>query len=147
MFGFLQQYVGFYNSHSPGAQLPEELRNGIGLCSGIANIQGVYLRRNGIPALIASVNTPNGPHMVAIAMPEDATHLFDYGNLYTTGPDTFDEAMRFYGRNRQAPTFQSQLFDAEGYIGTYGTSEGRLLHDSIGIVNTRVLAEDFLGVR
>jgi hypothetical protein len=147
MFSFLRQYVNFYNTHSSTAQLPEELRNGIAVCAGISHIQAEHLRRRGVPAIVASVNTLNGPHVVAIGMPEDATHLFDYGNLYTTGPNTFDEAMRFYGRNRGAPTFQSQLFDGNGYIGTYVTSEGRLLHDSIGIVNTRVLAEDFLGVR
>lgn len=147
MFSYLRQYVGFYNTHSSTAQLPEGLRNGIAVCAGIHHLMAEHLRRNGVPAIVASVNTPNGPHVVAIGMPEDATHLFDYGNLYTTGPNTFDEAMRFYGRNRGAPTFQSQLFDEQGYIGTYVTSEGRLLHDSIGIVNTRVLAEDFLGVR
>ncbi len=147
MFGYLQQYVGFYNTHSSTAQLPENLRSGVAVCAGIHHLMAEHLRRNGVRALVASVNTPNGPHTVTIGMPEDATHLFDYGNLYTTDPNTFDEAMRFYGRNRGAPTFQSQLFDAEGYIGTYVTSEGRLLHDSIGIVNRRVLGEDFLGTR
>jgi hypothetical protein len=77
----------------------------------------------------------------------EKTVLFDYGNTYTTGPDTFDEAIRFYGRNRQAPTFQSQLFGPSGYIGTYETSEGRLLHNAIGIVNPDLLRRHFLGVR
>lgn len=147
MFSYLRSYVGFYNSHGSTEQLPDTLRNGIAVCAGIHHLMAEFLRANGVPAVVASVSTPRGPHTIAIGMPDDATYLFDYGNLYETPPGTFDQAMRFYGQNRGAPTFQSQLFGADGYIGTYETAEGRLLHDSLGIVNMRVLAEDFLGVR
>jgi len=147
MYSYIQRYVQFYNSNSPQADLPEDLRSGIAICAGIHHVMAEFLRSNGVPTIVASVNTPNGPHVIAIAQPADSTVLLDYGNTYTTPANTFDQAMRFYGQNRQAPTFQSQLFGPDGYIGTYETSEGRLLHRSIGIVNMEVLAHDFLGVR
>jgi hypothetical protein len=147
MFGYMQRYVQFYNSHAPGEQLPEDLRNGIAICAGIHQLMAEFLRSNGIPTIVASVNTPNGPHVIAIAQPPEGTVLLDYGNSYETPPGTFDQAMRFYGQNRRAPTFQSQLFGPNGYMGTYETEEGRLLHRSIGIVNMDALKTDFLGVR
>jgi hypothetical protein len=147
MYSYIQRYVGWYNSHSPNDPLPDELRNGIAICAGIHQLMAEFLRGNGIPTIVASVNTRNGPHVVAIAQPPEGVSLLDYGNEYKTPPGTFDQAIRFYGQNRQAPTFQSQLFGPNGYMGTYETSEGRLLHESIGIINTRVLGTDFLGVR
>ena len=58
------------------------------------------------------------------------------------------ERLRFYGQNHQAPTFQSQLYRADGtYIGTYDTAEGRLLHNATGIINADILRTEFLGVR
>lgn len=147
MYGYIRRYVEFYNGHRPGEQLPDDLRSGIAICAGIHHVMAEFLRANGIPTIVASVNTPNGPHVVAIAQHPDGTVLLDYGNSYETPPDTFDQAMRFYGQNRRAPTFQSQLFGPDGYIGTYETPEGRLLHRSIGIHNMDALARDFLGVR
>jgi hypothetical protein len=147
IFGYMQRYVGFYNTNSGSSQLPEDLKKGIAICPGIHHVIAEFLRSNGIPATVASVNTPRGPHTVAIGTPEDGTYLFDYGNLYETPPGTFDQAMRFYGQNNGTPTFQSQLFGPDGYIGTYHTGEGRLLHDTIGLNNLRILGHEFLGVR
>jgi hypothetical protein len=147
IFHYIQRYVQFYSTHAPGDPLPEDLANGIAVCAGIHHVMAEFLRANGIPTIVASVNTTRGPHVVAIAQPPGSTALLDYGNLYETPEGTFDQAIRFYGQNRQAPTFQSQLFDGNGYMGTYVTSEGRLLHESIGIVNTQLLGSDFLGVR
>ncbi|MFN7990722.1 MAG: hypothetical protein U0R44_01045 [Candidatus Micrarchaeia archaeon] len=148
IYQFMRRMVDFYNTHSPGTPLPPELASGIAMCGGIGYVQAAFLNANGIPTIVASVNTRHGPHMVPIAMPPNGTVLLDYGNTYETPPGTFDQAMRFYGQNRQAPTFQSQIFGTDGrYMGTYITSEGRILHESIGIVNMQVLGTDFLGVR
>ncbi len=147
MFWNIQQYVQFYDTHAPGAQLPEHLANGIAICAGIHHLMAEFLRANGIDTLVASVNTGRGPHVIAIAQLPESTALLDYGNMYTGPANSFDETMRYYGQMRGAPTFQSQLFTGDGYFTTYETAEGRLLHRSIGIVNTRALATDFLGVR
>ncbi|MEW6722914.1 MAG: hypothetical protein AB1324_06655, partial [Candidatus Micrarchaeota archaeon] len=148
IFQFLKRAVEFYNTHPPNTPLPPDMVAGIAMCGGVGYVQSMFLNANGIPTIVASVNTPRGPHMVPIAMPPDGTVLLDYGNAYETPPGTFDQAMRFYGQNRRAPTFQSQLFGRDGrYMGTYITSEGRLLHQSIGIVNSEILGTDFLGVR
>lgn len=148
IYAWLQRYVQFYNTHDPSTPLPDELRNGIAVCAGAHWLAADFLERNGMHAIVASVNTPQGPHVVTIGMPPDATHLLDWGRLYTTPAGTFDQTLRFYGQNRQAPTFQSQLFRSDGtYIGTYDTAEGRLLHNAAGIMNADILRNEFLGVR
>ena len=147
VFSYMQQYVDFYNTHPASTPLPEHLANGIAVCAGIANQQAEFLRANGIPAMAMSVNTPGGPHVVTTASPPGATALLDYGNLYTAPERSFDEVLRYYGQMKQAPTFQSQLFDQNGYFGTYETAEGRLLHRNVGIMYLRTLGTDFLGVR
>ncbi|HSB47470.1 MAG TPA: hypothetical protein VLD37_05630 [Candidatus Bilamarchaeum sp.] len=148
IFGFMQRYVDFYQNNPPGTPLPEDLRNGIAVCAGIHSTMANFLEANGIPTLVASVNTRHGPHVVAIAMPSGETDLLDYGNLYQTPANTPDEALRSYGMARQAPTFQSQLWrPGVGYLGTYETSEGRLLHRSLGLDNREILGTEYLGVR
>ena len=148
VFLWLQRYVQFYNSHDPGTPLPDDLRNGIAVCAGAHWMAASFLSSNGMPAIVAQVNTRTQPHMVTIGMPGDATHLLDWGRLYTTPAGTFDQTLRFYGQNHQAPTFQSQLYRADGtYIGTYDTAEGRLLHNATGIINADILRTEFLGVR
>jgi hypothetical protein len=147
MLYYLQKYVNWYNTHSPGDQLPDDLRNGIAICAGIHSLMADFMRANGVPTLVASVNTRNGPHVIAIAMPKDKTVLLDYGNAYTTPANTFDQTLRFYGQQRGAPTFQSQLFNQDGYMGTYVTPEGRLLHQTIGVYTPMILFRNFLGVR
>lgn len=146
IYTYIQRYVQFYNSNSPRSALPEDLKNGIAVCAGIHQVMAEFLRSNGVPTIVASVNTPKGPHVIAIAQLDNSTVLLDYGNTYTTPANTFDQAMRFYGQNRGAPTFQSQLFGPDGYIGTYETSEGRLLRRSTGLVNMDILGQDFLGL-
>jgi|GEM_PF-6024997 len=77
-----------------------------------------------------------------------ATPLVDYGNQYETGPDSVDETIHTYGRDKEAPKFHSQLFDQEGrYMGTYLTSEGRLIQEAIGEVDAEGLKTEFLSVR
>jgi hypothetical protein len=147
IFAYLKRYVDWYNHHGLGEELPEDLRNGIAVCGGINGLMAEFLRANGVPALVASVNTWDGPHVVAIPQPGNKTLLLDYGNEYKTPAGTFDQTIRFYGQNQKAPTFQSQLFDENGYLGTRVTGEGRLLHWTIGIPNTEVLMKAFLGVR
>jgi hypothetical protein len=146
MFGYLQRYVNFYENNAPNAKLSDDLKKGIAVCAGIHSLMADFLRANGMPALVASVNTRKGPHVIAIGQPSDKTILFDYGNTFTTPPGTFDQTLRFYGQHRGAPTFQSQLFNADGYLGTYRTPEGRLLHDTIGNSNQRILMKGLLGV-
>jgi hypothetical protein len=148
MYTYLREYVEWYEHHPPGEEMPEHLRSGIGMCSGIHWMVASFLQSHGVPTLVASVNTPNGPHMVAISQLSDRTILFDYGNTYETEAQTFDESIRFYGWNRGAPTFQSQIFSPDGeYLGTYITSEGRLLHGTIGLDNEEILRRDVLGIR
>lgn len=148
IYQFMRRLVDFYNTHSPGTPLPSELANGIAMCGGVAFVQSAYLNANGIPTIVASVNTRNGPHMVPIAMPPSGTVLLDYGRAYTTDPGTFDQAMRFYSQNRGAPIFQSQLFSGSDahYLGTYITSEGRILTNATGLNNMVLLGSDFLGL-
>ncbi|MBN1170265.1 hypothetical protein JXA56_04525 [Candidatus Micrarchaeota archaeon] len=147
MYSYLRAYVDHYEHNAPNTPLPENLRRGIAMCGGIHGLMADFMRRNGVPAIVASVNTPNGPHMVAIAQPPGATVLLDYGVPYEAPGGMFDEVIRAYGHEKQAPVFQSQLFGANGYMGTYITSEGRLLHESIGIINSEVLKMDFLNIR
>lgn len=148
IFNYVQQYVDWYSSHGPNAEMPAHLKSGIAMCGGIHWIMADFLDSNGIPTVVATVNTPKGPHFVAISQTSDRTMLFDYGSLYETGPDAVDETLRFYGRNNGAPTFQSQIFGpGGGYKYTIVTSEGRLLHQTMGIVNEEVLKRDFLGVK
>jgi len=147
IFGYMQRYVDFYNTHAPSDPLPADLANGIAICAGIHDIMAQFLRANGIPTIVASVNTPNGPHVIAVAQPPDATVLLDYGNAYGAPANSFDEVMRSYGQYRRAPTFQSQLFNQDGYFTTYVTAEGRLMRVTTGIDLVRALSTDFLGVR
>jgi len=147
MFMFLKEYVQWYKTHSSSEPLPDRLKNGIAVCAGIHWLMAEFLRTNGVDAIAMSVNTPDGPHVITAAQLKDRTLLLDYGNMYETPDGTLDQTLRFYGQNRQAPTFQSQMFGSDGYMGTYVTSEGRLLHETIGIENTEVLKKDFLGVR
>jgi len=146
MFGLIQQYVQFYNTHSPSDPLPDNLRNGIAICAGIHHIMAEFLRSNGITTIVASVNTINGPHVIAIARPTGATVLLDYGNAYSAPENSVDEVMRYYGQYRRAPTFQSQMFTGDGYFTTYITAEGRMMRLTTGIDLTRALLTDFLGV-
>lgn len=147
MFGYMQRYVQFYNTHAPGDVLPDDLQNGIAICAGIHHLMAEFLRSNGIPTIVASVNTPGGPHVIAVATPPGSTVLLDYGNAYGAPANSFDEVIRSYGQYRQAPTFQSQLFNQDGYFTTYITAEGRLMRATTGIDLVRALSTDFLGVR
>ena len=147
MLYYLQRYVDWYSNHNPSDPLPADLSNGIAVCAGIHSLMADFLRTNGIPTIVASVNTRDGPHVIAVAMPKSGMTLLDYGNTFSSPPNTFDQLLRYYGQYRQAPTFQSQLFGPNGYMGTYVTPEGRLLHQTIGVYTPMILYRDFLGVR
>jgi hypothetical protein len=147
MLDYLKRYIAWYDTHSPNNPLPDDLKDGIAVCAGIHSMMADFMRANGIPALAASVNTRGMPHVIAIAQLPDKTVLLDYGDSFTTPANTFDQTLRFYGQYREAPTFQSQLFGAHGYMGTYVTPEGRLLHETIGVYSPAILMQDFLGVR
>jgi hypothetical protein len=146
MLYYLQKDVSWYSGHSSSEALPAELQNGIAICAGIHSLMADFMRANGVPTIVASVNTRNGPHVIAIATLPDKTVLLDYGSAFTTPANTFDQTMRFYGQHRGAPTFQSQLFGADGYMGTYTTPEGRLLHQTIGVYSPSLLSKELLGV-
>lgn len=146
MFYYLRQYVDWYENHG-GEPLPEELRKGFAVCAGIHSLVADYLTANGVPAIVLSVNTPNGPHVIVAAQPPGRTVFIDYGNTYTTPAGTFDQTLRFYGQNRRAPTFQAQIFKNGEYLGTFETAEGRLLHWTIGIPNDALILRAFLGVK
>ena len=145
IFQYLQEYIGWYQSNS--GPLPEDLKNGIAVCAGIHWLMAEFMRANGVNAIVMSVNTPNGMHVITAAQLKDRTLLMDYGNTYQTPQGTVDQALRFYGWNNGTPTFQSQFFGPDGYMGTYFTSEGRLLHRTVGLDNPDLLKKDFLGVR
>jgi hypothetical protein len=146
VFSYLQRYVEFYETHAPGTPLPDDLAKGIVICAGSADTQAQFLRANGIPTTVLSVNTRSGPHVIAAARPPGSTALLDYGNLYTAPENSFDEALRYYGWMRQAPTFRSQLFNQDGYLGTYETAEGRMFQRVVGLRLMQILGRDFLGV-
>ncbi len=145
IFQYLQEYIGWYQNNS--GPMPENLKNGIAVCAGIHWLMAEFMRANGVDAIVMSVNTPNGMHVITAAQLKDKTLLLDYGNTYQTPQGTVDQGLRFYGWNNGAPTFQSQFFGPDGYMGTYLTSEGRLLHRTVGLDNPNLLKMDFLGVR
>ncbi|MDD5172501.1 MAG: hypothetical protein PHF60_05715 [Candidatus ainarchaeum sp.] len=147
IFSYIKGYIDWYQNHGVGEPLPANLKNGIAVCAGIHWLMAEFMRANGVDAIVMTVNTRDGPHVITAAQLKDQTALLDYGNMYTSPEGTLDQTMRFYGRNKQAPTFQSYFYGPDGYMGTYVTSEGRLLHETIGVVNTDVLKKDFLGVR
>lgn len=147
IFGYMQRYVDFYENNSTGAELPPDLKRGIAVCAGIHYVMAKFMHDNGVNAIVVPVNTRNGPHVVTIAMPEGSTALLDYGNMYVTPENTFDETIRVYGEIRAAPTFQMPLYHPDrGFMGYYITSEGRLKSYTIGIDNSEELGK-LLNVR
>ncbi len=145
IFQYLQEYIGWYQSNS--GPMPESLQNGIAVCAGIHWLMAEFMRANGMNAIVMGVNTPDGMHMITAGQLSDRTVLLDYGNTYETPDGTLDQALRFYGQNNGAHTYQSPFFGADGYMGYYLTSEGRLLHRTVGLDNPDLLKKDFLGVR
>ncbi|MBD3398567.1 hypothetical protein GF412_04985 [Candidatus Micrarchaeota archaeon] len=146
MFSYLKSYLSWYQNHSGNEPLPESLRGGIAVCAGIHSLITSYLNANGINAVTASVNTPNGPHMVTIARLGGKNVLLDYGSQISTEGD-FMHMYEAYGQHTGAPTFKSQIYGRDGkYVGTLDTSMERLLRGAIGIDNKEVLLRNYLGV-
>jgi len=146
IFSYFKRYVDWYQNH-PNQPLPDDLKSGIAVCAGIHDLVGSFLRANGVPAIVASVNTRGGPHVIAIGKFPDSTMLFDYGSTYKAPPGNFDKILGFYGQQERAPAFQPQLFGAHGYMGTLVTPSGRLLHQTIGVYIPNYLMRNFLGVQ
>ena len=147
MFQYIKEYIDWYQSN-PGSQpLPDHLKKGIAVCAGIHWLMADFMRANGLDTVVMNVNTKQGMHVITGVQLKEKTLLLDYGKLYETPGHTLDQVLRFYGWNRGVPTFQSQFFGPRGYMGTYVTSEGRLLHRTIGLDNPDLLKKDFLGVR
>jgi hypothetical protein len=153
IFQYLKGIVGWYETHGSEAPLPAELSNGIALCAGIHTIMADFMSANGVDSVVATVNTKAGMHVIAVGMTEDRTVLLDYGNTYTTPPDTLDQALRYYGQQQGAYTLQSQIFAKTGsdgkfhYIGTMDTSEGRLFRQVMGIDTKNIVLDEFLGIK
>ncbi|MFH1393746.1 MAG: hypothetical protein ABII71_01550 [Candidatus Micrarchaeota archaeon] len=143
---YMGAYLRFLDTHLTLNGLPEHLRLGIGMCPMIHDFGARFLRLNGIRAITASVNTTTEPHMILIAMDDNNTVLVDYGDEYRTGPYSFDEVLRLYGMSRGAMVLRTQLFD-DGYIGTFTTSEGRIVIRAMGFDGRTVLFRDFLNLR
>jgi len=59
------------------------------------------------------------------------------------GTQSYEETARFCGKREKDPTFQEQLFGG-GYLGTYVTAEGGLLHHTVGIGDNETLLKAFL---
>ncbi len=148
IYQFMRRLVDFYNTHDPHTPLPADLMNGIAMCGGIGFVQSIYLNANGVPTIMATVNTRNGPHFVPIAMPPNGTVLFNYGETFTTPPNTFDQALRSFEDSQQAPLFRSQLFDGRDghFLGMYRTGEGRILQNAADLDFPMLLMTDYLGM-
>jgi len=144
IYGYVSRYADWYDNNN--GPLPQDLKNGIAVCAGAHELAMDFLNRNGVPAKVMSVNTPGGPHTIVMATPASGTYLLDWGNQYMSGQNTWDQLLRFYGQRNGAPTYESQIFGPKGYMGTYVTPEGRLLHETIGTYTPSILKHDFLGV-
>lgn len=144
--GYLGAYLRLLDTPLGLNDMPEYLRQGLGMCPFIHDFAAAYMRGLGFRAITASVNTTTEPHVIMIAMNDQHTVLVDYGDEYRTGPYSFDEALRLYGMARGAMVLRTQLFDDQ-YIGTFTTSEGRVIIRAMGFNNLRLLFYDFLGLR
>lgn len=100
---------------------------GITVCAGIHEITAEFLRRNGVKAMAVNVNASGMMHVITAALTDSRSMLIDYGNLYQTEGRKLDELLRYYSVYVGKPLFWSQMFDGEGYIGTYEAPEGILL--------------------
>jgi hypothetical protein len=152
IFGYLKQYVEWYSTHSTNDPLPEHLKDGIGVCTHIHNTMAEFYNKNGIPTVVASVSTPGGPHVVAISLLPESTRLTNYGSVFMTEKDSFQEMIRFFGRQQGTPTLQAQLFVPEDdgslrYLGTLETPAGKAAHNAFGIINKRKLKIEFLNIK
>jgi hypothetical protein len=150
LFGLLQQYISFYNTHNPSDPLPANLANGVALCTGAHEFVAEFFRSNGLHTIVTTVNTAKGMHAVDIVSSPGQTVLLSWGDRISAPSDSYDGLLRLYGQIEHAPTFESQVFGAASgpskYIGTYVTPEGDLWHGAVGIPGPWLL-NGFLGVR
>jgi len=142
--GYIGAYLRLLNSSLTLDNMPEYLQRGLGICPFIHDLAAEFLRRNGVHAITASVNTTTEPHVILMALDGNMTVLIDYGAEYRTA--SFDEALRLYGEAQGAMIFVTQLQD-EHYIGTFVSSEGRTVIHTLGFDNLELLFHDFLGLR
>ncbi len=143
IFAYLQAYSAYYQAHGTYKGMPEDLKKGIAICAGIHSLMAEFLRQNGVNALAVSVATRRGLHVVTLIPQKGKTMILDYGDLVrVNGPA--DEAIRLFGSREIAPTFYSQMFSGDGYIGTLETPEGTLLKKTIGVDSQRALENRLL---
>ncbi|MCX6768728.1 MAG: hypothetical protein NTY83_02715, partial [Candidatus Micrarchaeota archaeon] len=144
IFLWMQAYVNWRAGHGD-APLPEDLQRGIAVCAGIHWFVAEFLHANGVESLAISINSRGGPHVVTAYMGTDGmVHINDYGDDHRGR--TFAEAIHGYGIAKGAITENVQIYlPGYGYVGTYTTPEGDLLHQVVGIDNERVLREFILG--
>jgi len=50
-------------------------------------------------------------------------------------------------KGKDGPAFHSRLFTPEGYLGSYETKEGKMVHGDIGPADLETFKGDYLGVR
>ncbi|MBN2121565.1 hypothetical protein JW721_00700 [Candidatus Micrarchaeota archaeon] len=145
-FQFLRKYLKWEEIHGEEEIPPKYLREGIAVCSGIHWLVADFLRKNGIDAIVVGVNGKREPHLIVAARLPGRIVLLDYGVRYDTR-GTLGEALRFYGETSGTYKLNATLSGPSGYIGTYVTPEGRLVHKAFGLENPELFKKDFLGVK
>ncbi len=142
---WMQSYMTWYNSHSSGDQMPNELRSGIAVCSGIHWLAARFFAQNGIDAAaVGGINTDGGPHVVTVIRNEGRYILIDYGKLYQA--NDFRSVLREYGRARGIPSFRVYVFGPDHFVGVERTAEGRLMEAVIGLDNEQITRGYVLGI-
>ncbi|MEM2909330.1 MAG: hypothetical protein QW171_04175 [Candidatus Bilamarchaeaceae archaeon] len=143
ILGFLKRYVEWYETHGTYEGMPEELKNGITMCTGIHALTALFLKKNGIGAAAFAVSTTKEPHVVVGYWTDTETGIIDYGDIFVGPSKSLDQVIRAYGLYRKAPSFVMQVFAPKengkwDYLGTWITPEGRLLNNVFGTDNAHV---------
>ncbi|MFH1222323.1 MAG: hypothetical protein V1492_04515 [Candidatus Micrarchaeota archaeon] len=130
IFNFLSDATKYYTEHGNSFDgLPEDMKSGIAICSGIHEYMAEFLRANGITAYTATVNTKKAAHVVTLAFYDGKAAILDYGLDAMIDPGSFDGLLNAYAKLSGAPIYQTQIFGRGGkYLGTYETVAGKLLH-------------------
>lgn len=145
IMSWMQSYITWYNSHSSGDQMPDELQSGIAVCAGIHWLAARFFAENGIDAAaVGGINTDGGPHVVTVIRNEGKYILIDYGKLYQA--NDFRSVLREYGRARGIPSFRVYVFGPDHFVGVERTAEGRLVEAVMGLDNEQITRGYVLGI-